>query len=129
MSKGRFSVLMVMSAVPFFVFGQSSVIRVVHEPRQVSSVSSKTEHGWATCRWCAKKVSYDRTYKWDPYAKEWIETTKKIPDTCQKCKSKDKELEKLRREEANLDRKIELKETKKRVAEKRQQLRNWPTGN
>jgi len=122
-------VLLAFLAVPAFAFGQSSVLRVVREPRQVSSVSSKTEKGWTSCKWCASKISYDRTYKWDPYDKEWIETTKTVPDTCRKCKSKDKELEKLRREEANLDRNLELKKTKKRVAEKREQLRNWTSEN
>lgn len=122
-----FSVLT--SSMVVSAFAADGVVRVVREPWRVSTVSSKTEHGWTTCRWCAKKISYDRTYKWDPYDREWIETTREVPDSCRKCKSRDKEMERLRREEDNIDRKLELKETRKRVAEKREKLRNWTSEN
>jgi len=111
-------VLMCLTAVA------DTFVHWVPEPRLVPSVSSKTEGAWATCRWCAGKIRYQRTYKWDAYAREWIETTKEVPDTCRKCKSKDKEIERLNREEMNLDRKLAVRETKARIAEKRQRLRN-----
>jgi len=116
-------VAMMLSVVSVSAFGE--VIRVVREPRLVPTVSSKTEKAWANCRWCGGKISYERTYRWDAYERQWNETTKNVPDTCRKCRSRDREIERLQREEANLDRKLELKETKKRVAEKREQLRNW----
>jgi len=101
-----------------------SVLHWVEEPRLVPSVSSKTEGAWSSCRWCGGKVRYSRTYRWDPYGREWIETTKDVPTTCRKCKSKDKSVERVCREEAVLDRKLALKGEKARVAEKRQQLRD-----
>jgi len=95
----------------------------------VSSVSSKTEKAWTTCNWCAGKVSYERKYKWDPYDNEWVETTTDVPTLCRKCKSKKADQDKLRREEANLDRKLEQKEATKRVSEKRARVRNWTQEN
>jgi len=105
------------------------VVRVVHEPWQVSSCSSKSEHAWAHCTWCNCKISYERTYRWNVYNREWIESTTKVPELCRKCQVKQKEREKLAREEANLDRKIEERETKARIAKKRELLRKWSSVN
>lgn len=97
---------------------------VVHEPRLVPTVSSKTEKAWAHCVICDSKISYERTFRRDPYEHTWVETTKSVPEYCRTCASKQKRLEKLRREEANLDRKIAERELKARTAAKRQYLRD-----
>lgn len=99
-------------------------VHVVREPRLVPMVSSKTEKAWTRCRICDSRVSYERTYRRDPYASAWVETTKSVPAYCRTCASKQKQVEKLRREEVNLDRKIEERELKARVAAKRQYLRD-----
>lgn len=116
----------VISAITATAAGTAPVVRMVYEPRQVSSCSSKSEHAWATCEWCGGRISYERTSTWDPYDRVWIETTANVPSLCRKCQSKQKGAEKLAREEANLDRKIAEKEAKERIAAKRQLLRNWP---
>ena len=101
------------------------VLRVVHEPRLVTTCSSKSEKDWAPCTWCGSKTSYERTYKWDVYNREWIETTKSVPELCRKCQSKQKSRDRLAREEASLDRKLEEKAARVRVAQKRQLLRDF----
>ena len=101
------------------------LIHVVHEPRQISTCSSKSENAWTPCAWCGSRTGYERTYSWNAYSREWVETTKCTPKLCRKCRHKQKEHEKLAREEAALDRKIAEKETRARIAQKRQLLRNW----
>jgi len=98
-------------------------LTIRYAPYVVSSVSSKSEHAWVSCRYCGKKVGYERTYRWDVYDKVWCETTKEVPDVCRACKSKDKTRERLDREESKLDREIACLETKARVDEKRERLR------
>lgn len=97
---------------------------VVEEPRLVPMVSSKTEKAWTRCVRCDSRVSYERTYRRDPYRSAWVETTKSVPSFCRSCADKQKQIEKLQREEANLDRKIAERELKARVAAKRQYLRD-----
>ncbi|MGN0853958.1 MAG: hypothetical protein ACI4R9_00390 [Kiritimatiellia bacterium] len=99
-------------------------VHVVHEPRLVPTVSSKTEKAWAHCRMCDGRISYERTFRRDPYANSWNETTKSVPEYCRSCAPKQKRLEKLRREEENLDRKIEEREREARLAAKRRYLRD-----
>ena len=99
-------------------------VHIVHEPRLVPMVSSKTEKAWARCTLCDSRVSYERTYRRDPYRSAWVETTKSVPAYCRSCASKQKRVEKLRREEANLNRKIAERALKSRVAAKRQYLRD-----
>ena len=101
------------------------LIRVVHEPQLISTCSSKSENAWVPCAWCGCRTSYERTYRWDVYRREWVETTDGMPKLCRKCRHKQKDHEKLAREEAALDRKIAEKGTKARIAQKRQLLRNW----
>jgi len=101
------------------------LLRVVHEPQQVPTCSSKTETSISACQWCGSRMICERTYKWDVYEREWIETTKPSAELCRKCKAEQKEREKLARKEAELDRKLDTKATKDRIAEKRQLLRDW----
>ena len=103
--------------------GAHQFLHVVREPRLVPMVSSKTEKAWTRCTLCDSRVSYERTYRRDPYQSAWVETTKAVPAYCRSCAEKQKRVEKLRREEANLDRKIAERELKARVAAKRQYLR------
>jgi len=102
---------------------ETTDLTIRYAPYVVSTVSSKSEKAWAECKYCGKKVSYERTYKWDVYNKEWVETTKEVPETCRSCKSKDKAQQKLDRKENSLDRDIEYYETKKRIEDKESQLR------
>ena len=99
-------------------------VHVVREPRLVPTVSSKTEKDWARCTLCDSRISYERTYRRDPYRSEWVETTKSVPAYCRSCAAKQKRVEKLRREEERLDRKIAERELKSRVVAKRQYLRD-----
>lgn len=96
---------------------------VIHEPRLVPMVSSKTEKAWTRCQLCDSLVSYERTYRRDPYQSAWIETTQSVPTYCRSCAAKQPHIEKLLREEAKLDRKIEERNLKARIAAKRQYLR------
>jgi len=105
------------------VRAESTDLTIRHAPYVVSTVSSKSENAWAECRYCGGKVRYERTYRWDVYNKEWVETTKSVPDTCRSCKSKDAAQRKLDREEAKLDRDIEYLETKQRIEAKEAKLR------
>jgi len=104
--------------------GRTEVLQIVREPRAVSSVSSKTEKAWTPCTQCSSRISYERTYRWDPYGRKWIETTSSVPTLCRKCQAAAKSRERLAHEEAVLDRKLEYKAAKQRVAEKRALLRN-----
>jgi len=97
-------------------------LTVRHAPYVVSTVSTKSKKAWAECKYCGKKVGYERTYKWDVYNHKWIETTEEVPETCRSCKGKDKAQAKLGREEAKLDRDIEYLETKQRIDEKEKKL-------
>lgn len=108
-------------AVP--AVAETTDLTIRHAPYVVSTVSSKSEKAWAECKYCGKKVSYERTYKWDVYNHKWVETTAEVPETCRSCKSKDKGQSKLDREEAKLDRDIEYLETKQRIDAKEQKLR------
>lgn len=98
-------------------------ITVRRAPYVVSSVSSKKEKAWATCKYCGSKISYERTYDWDVYNHKWVEKTSEVPETCRLCKSKDKAQAKLDRAEAKLDRDIEYLETKQRIDDKERKLR------
>jgi len=98
-------------------------ITVRRAPYVVSTVSSKSEKEWTTCKYCGTKISYERTYKWDVYNHKWIETTESVPEVCRSCKPKDKAKQKLDREEARLDREIEYYETKQRIEDKEKKLR------
>jgi len=98
-------------------------ITVRRAPYVVSTVSSKSESAWATCKYCGSKISYERTYKWDVYDHKWVETTEAVPEVCRKCKPKETQQAKLDREEARLDREIKILETKQRIDEKERQLR------
>lgn len=99
---------------------RSDVIRVVHEPRLVPMVSSKSEWAWAKCGWCGANIHYTRTYRWDVYGKKWDETTKDVPELCRKCEKERAGQKKLEKEEARLDRKIEKLDTQRRIKEKQQ---------
>jgi len=98
-------------------------LTIRHAPYVVSTVSSKSENAWAECRYCGRKIRYERTYRWDVYNKEWVETTKEVPDVCRSCKTRDRAQQKLDREEAKLDRDIEYLETKQRIEDKEAKLR------
>lgn len=105
------------------VRAETTDLTIRRAPYVVSTVSSKSEKAWATCKYCGKKVSYERTYKWDVYNHKWIETTAEVPEVCRSCKGKDKAQSKLDREEAKLDREIEYYETKQRIDAKEKKLR------
>lgn len=124
-NRGLIMAAMAMATIAATPAMATPVVRVVREPRQVTTCSSKSEHAWTHCEWCGGKIGYQRTYKWDVYEREWVETTQNVPPLCRTCKSKHKTREKLAREEASLDRKLEEKETRARIAAKRQALRNW----
>jgi len=100
------------------VMAESADLTIRYAPHVVSTVSSKSEKAWAKCRYCGKKVGYERTFRWDVYNKEWIETTKEVPESCRSCSSKDAAQEKLDREEAKLDRDIKYVKTKQRISQK-----------
>jgi len=104
-------VLGVLSAV-----AETTDLTIRYAPYVVPSVSSKSEKAWAECKYCGKKVSYERTYKWDVYNHKWVETTEEVPEACRSCKSKDKA-------QAKLDRDIEYYETKQRINDKESKLR------
>lgn len=102
-----------------------SDVTIRHAPHVVSTVSSKTEKGRATCMYCSSTMWYDRKFKWDVYSHEWVETTKSssIPQVCRACRQKEKDQERLDKEELELDRKIDYYETKSRISKKRSRLR------
>lgn len=103
-------------------FADSADLTIRRAPYVVSTVSSKTEKDWATCKYCGSKTSYERTYKWDVYNHKWVETTENVPEVCRSCKPKEKAQQKLDREEAKLDREIEYYETKQRIDQKEKKL-------
>jgi len=118
-----YGVLAAMFLLSAATMAETTDLTIRTAPYVVSTVSSKSEKAWAQCKYCGKKVGYERTYKWDVYNKEWVETTKEVPEVCRSCKSKDKAQEKLDREEAKLDREIECLETKQRIDAKEAKLR------
>ena len=119
----RVGLSLLISLVAFAAQSENVDVTVRHAPYVISSVSSKSEHGWAECKYCGSKISYTRTYRWDVYNHVWIETTQEVPTTCRKCKGLDKDKKKLDREEAALDRKIEYEQTKRRIDRKKNTLK------
>ena len=108
---------------PAGVAGASDVIRVVDEPRRVTTVSSKSESAWAECEWCRGKISYTRTFDRNVYDNCWVETTKDKPSLCRACGKKRDARQKLADKEAELDRKLEDKAAKRRIRAKKEMLR------
>lgn len=100
-------------------------VTVRRAPYVISSVSTKSEKAWAPCKFCGSKTSYERTYKWDVYNHVWCETTSasSVPDVCRKCRVRVRDQEKLDRRERELDSKIEYQETKSRIRQKQERLR------
>jgi len=115
--------LYAIALLPLAAVAETTDLTIREAPYVVSTVSSKSEKAWAECRYCGKKIRYERTYKWDVYGKEWVETTKEVPDTCRSCQSKDKAQQKLDREEAALYRNIEYLKTKQRIEMKEAEYR------
>ena len=101
----------------------SGVLRIVHEPRLVPSVSSKSEGAWTCCKWCNAKIRYTKSSRWDPYSREWIDVTKEVPQLCKDCQKEEADLKKLEREEARIDRKIESLDAKQRIKDKEREYR------
>ena len=99
-------------------------LHVTFEPRRVYQLSSKTENARASCQMCQGTIFYERTWIRNHDDGSWIETTKEHPTHCRKCKSKVRELDKYRAEEARLDLKLAKKSIKDRIRAKKELLRN-----
>lgn len=113
-------------------FGANNVnVTVRRAPYVVPSVSTRSERGSAPCKYCNSSIRYDRKYKWDVDAHEWVETTDpaSIPEVCRTCRQKEKDQEKLNKEERRLDRDIEYQQTKGRIDKKRSTLRRLRKAN
>ena len=113
-------------------FGANNVnVTVRRAPYVVPTVSTRSDCGSAPCKYCNSSIRYDRKYKWDVDAHEWVETTDPaaIPEVCRTCRQKEKDLEKLNKEERRLDRDIEYQQTKGRIDKKRSTLRRLRKAN
>ena len=119
-----FKLLALVSFALFVGPADANYLHVTFEPRKVYQVSSKTENARATCQMCQGTILYERTWKRNHDDGSWIETTKEHPTYCRKCKSKIRELDKYRAEEARLDLKLAKKDLKDRIRAKKELLRN-----
>ena len=119
-----FKILALTAIIPFVSQADANYLRVTFEPRKVYQLSSKTENARTTCLMCQGTILYERPWKRNHDDGSWIETTKKHPTHCRKCKGKIRELDKYRAEEARLDLKLAKKDLKERIRAKKELLRN-----
>ena len=119
-----FKLLTLVSLVAFVGPAKANTLHVTFEPRQIYSLSSKTENARATCQMCQGTILYERTWKRNHDDGSWIETTKEHPTHCRKCRGKIRELDKYRAEEARLDLKLAKRAIKDRIRAKKELLRN-----
>lgn len=103
---------------------ESVDVTIRRAPYVISSVSTKSEHAWAKCKYCGSKISYERTYRWNVYQHVWEETTKfdSIPTVCRKCQSLPREQAKLDQKERKLDAKIDIQRSRLRIKSKEREL-------
>ena len=133
MKLNRFCLVAVSSAVfGVPVFGANDVnVTIRRAPYDVPSVSTRSDRASAPCRYCNSSIRYDRKYKWDVANHEWVETTDPatIPEVCRNCRRKEKDQEKLNKEERRLDRDIKYQQTKGRIDKKRSTLKRLRKAN
>ena len=120
--------LVAVSATVFGVtgFGANDVnVTIRRAPYDVPSVSTRSDRGSVPCKYCDATIRYDRKSKWDVANHEWVEVTDpaKVPQVCKKCRQKEKDQERLDKEERRLDRDIEYQQTRGRIDQKRTTLR------
>ena len=106
-------------------------VTIRRAPYVVPSVSTRSDRGSTPCKYCNATMRYDRKYKWDVDKHEWVETTDPatVPEVCKKCLQKEKDKEKLDKEERRLDRDIEYQQTKGRIDRKRSTLKRLRKAN
>ena len=113
-------------------FGSENVnVTIRRAPYVVPTVSTRSERGSTPCKYCNSTIRYDRKFKWDVDRHEWVETTDPatIPEVCKTCRQKEKDQEKLNKEERRLDRDIEYQQTKGRIEKKRTTLKRLRKAN
>ena len=100
-------------------------VTIRRAPYDVPSVSTRSDRGSTSCKYCNTTIRYDRKYKWDVANHNWVETTDpaSIPQVCKKCREAEKAQKGLDKQERRLDRDIKYQQTKGRVEKKSEKLK------